>query len=395
MTPARILAIAGSDSGGGAGIQADIKTITGLGGFAMTAVTAVTVQNTLGVGAIHAVPPEIVAGQIRACIEDIGADAIKIGMLGSAAVTHAVADALDGVGVPIVLDPVMIASSGDLLIEEDAVGALVERLLPLASVITPNLPELVALTDTEVADEADMLLAAQELLTMGPQAVLAKGGHLDGDQLTDWLVSRQGHLAFSDSRIATRSSHGTGCTLSSALACGLGQGMALPDAVRRARSHVRLALLSAPGFGQGQGPMGHGAVVNDITAPVPVLNQVTVPATDYAASLAFYRQLGLRLIVDSPVDRYARFEAGNGVTLSIHVGDGMGGDGMAGGAIVYLESLRLDAWVSELEAAGMQFEQLPRDTDWLWREARLLDPAGNRICLYAAGEARRFPPWRV
>ncbi len=387
---ARILAIAGSDSGGAAGIQADIKTITALGGFAMTAVTAITVQNTQGVSAVHAVPPEVVAGQIRACIDDIGVDAIKIGMLGNEATINAVAHALDGVRVPIVLDPVMIAKGGAALIEDEAVWAMMQRLLPMASVITPNVPELVALTETEVEDAADMLLAAQELLNVGPRAVLAKGGHLEGDQLTDWLVTRQGHLAFTDTKIDTTSSHGTGCTLSSALACSLGQGMALPDAVKRSRTYVRLALRSAPGLGQGHGPMGHGQVINDITAPEPVLNQITVPATDYGASVAFYRQLGLRLIVDSPDDFYARFEAGNGVTLSIH-----GNDGVAGGAIVYLESLRLDAWVAELAAAGLVIDQMPRDEDWLWREARLRDPAGNRICLYAAGEARRFPPWRV
>ncbi len=387
---ARILVIAGSDSGGGAGIQADIKTITALGGYAMTAVTAITVQNTLGVSAVHAIPPEIVAGQIRACIDDIGVDAIKIGMLGNEATINAVADALEGCRVPIVLDPVMIAKGGAALIEEDAVWAMMQRLLPLASVITPNVPELVALTETEVEDAADMLLAAQELLNAGPRAVLAKGGHLEGDQLTDWLVTRQGHLAFTDAKIDTSSSHGTGCTLSSALAFGLGQGLSLPDAVKRARSYVRIALRSAPGLGKGHGPMGHGAVMNDITALAPVLNQITVPATDYGASVAFYRQLGLRLIVDSPDNGYARFEAGNGVTLSIHVGDGQ-----AGCATIYLESLRLDAWVAELVAAGLVIEQMPRDEDWLWREARLPDPAGNRICLYAAGEARRFPPWRV
>ncbi|WP_313668973.1 bifunctional hydroxymethylpyrimidine kinase/phosphomethylpyrimidine kinase [Sandarakinorhabdus sp.] len=387
---ARILAIAGSDSGGGAGIQADIKTITMLGGYAMTAVTAITVQNTCGVSAVHAVPPEIVAGQIRACIDDIGVDAIKIGMLGNEATINAVADALEGCRVPIVLDPVMIAKGGASLIEEEAVWALMQRLLPMATVITPNVPELVALTETEVEDAADMLLAAQELLNAGPRAVLAKGGHLEGDQLTDWLVTRQGHLAFTDAKIDTTSSHGTGCTLSSALACGLGQGLSLPEAVKRARIYVRLALRSAPGLGQGHGPMGHGQVINDITAPAPALNQITVPATDYAASIAFYRQLGLRLIVDSPDNFYARFEAGNGVTLSIHVGDGQ-----AGGVTVYLESLRLDAWVAELAAAGLVIDQMPQDEDWLWREARLTDPAGNRICLYAAGEARRFPPWRM
>ena len=253
---ARILSIAGSDSGGGAGIQADIKTITCLGGFAMTAVTAVTVQNTLGVTAVHPVPPDIVSGQIRACIDDIGIDAIKIGMLGSEAVVNAVADALEGVRVPIVLDPVMIATSGDLLIEETAVWALVQRLLPIASVITPNVPELVALTETEVEDEADMLLAAQELLAMGPRAVLAKGGHLEGELVTDWLVTGQGHAAFTDARIATSHSHGTGCTLSSALACGLGQGLVLAEAVVRARAFVRQGLLQAPGLGGGHGPLG-------------------------------------------------------------------------------------------------------------------------------------------
>ncbi len=387
---ARILCIAGSDSGGGAGIQADIKTVTALGGFAMTAVTAITVQNTTGVSAVHGVPPEIVAGQIRACIDDIGVDAIKIGMLGSEAVINAVADALAGVTVPIVLDPVMIAKGGAPLIEEEAVWALMQRLLPLARVITPNAPELEALTETEVTDAADMLLAAQELLNAGPRAVLAKGGHLDGDELTDWLVTRHGHQAFTGARIASASTHGTGCTLSAALACGLGQGLDLADAVARARAFVRLAMLSAPGLGAGHGPMGHQAVINDVTAPAPVLNQITVPARDYAASVAFYRQLGLRQIVDSPDNAYARFEAGNGVTLSIH-----GDDGAVGGATIYLESLRLDAWVAELQASGLMFEQLPRDEDWRWREARLRDPAGNSICLYHAGEDRRFPPWRL
>ncbi|WP_205599605.1 VOC family protein, partial [Sandarakinorhabdus rubra] len=180
------------------------------------------------------------------------------------------------------------------------------------------------------------------------------------------------------------------CTLSAALACGLGQGLALAEAVARARAFVRIALLSAPGLGQGAGPMGHAGVMNDITALPPVLNQVTLPATDLAASIAFYRQLGLRLIVDSPDNGYARLEAGNGTTLSLHVGHGE-----AGGAMVYFESGRLDAWVAELQAAGVMFEQLPQDQPWLWREARLRDPAGNPVCLYAAGENRRFPPWRV
>lgn len=253
---AKILAIAGSDSGGGAGIQADIKTITMLGGYAMTAVTAITVQNTLGVTGIHQVPPEIVAAQIRACIDDIGVDAIKIGMLGNEATINAVADALAGVNVPIVLDPVMVAKGGAALIDEEAVWALMQRLLPLARVITPNVPELIALTETEIEDSADMLLAAQELLNAGPRAVLAKGGHLEGDVVTDWLVTRHGHQAFSDTRIETRNSHGTGCTLASALACGLGQGLALPEAVAQARAFVRQGLERAPGLGKGHGPLG-------------------------------------------------------------------------------------------------------------------------------------------
>ncbi len=387
---ARILCIAGSDSGGGAGIQADIKTITALGGFAMTAVTAITVQNTLGVSAVHPVPPEIVAGQIRACIDDIGVDAIKIGMLGNEAVINAVADALAGVQVPIVLDPVMIAKGGAPLIEEEAVWALMQRLLPLATVITPNAPELEALTETEVGDAADMLLAAQELLNAGPRAVLAKGGHLDGDDLTDWLVTRQGHQAFGNKRISSASTHGTGCTLAAALACGLGQGLALADAVARARQFVRLAMLSAPGLGQGHGPMGHQALFNDVTAPGPILNQITLPSRDYATSVKFYKELGLKPIVDSPADAYGRLVAGNGVTLSVH-----GGIGSAGAATIYLESLDLDGWVARLQAAGLVFDQLPRDEDWRWREARLRDPDGNIVCLYCAGEDRRFPPWRL
>jgi hydroxymethylpyrimidine/phosphomethylpyrimidine kinase len=253
---ARILVIAGSDSGGGAGIQADLKTITCLGGYAMTAITAVTVQNTLGVSAIHAIPPEIVAAQIRACIDDIGADAVKIGMLGSFETVFAVADALAGVKVPIVLDPVMTAKGGASLIDDDAAQALIERLLPLAAVVTPNTPELAELAGTEIEDAADALLAAQELLHAGPRAVLAKGGHLAGATITDWLVTRGGHVAFQSARVASRHTHGTGCTLASALACGLGQGLALEAAVTRARAFVAQGIARAPGFGAGHGPLG-------------------------------------------------------------------------------------------------------------------------------------------
>ncbi|PZN95697.1 MAG: bifunctional hydroxymethylpyrimidine kinase/phosphomethylpyrimidine kinase [Alphaproteobacteria bacterium] len=251
-----MLVIAGSDSGGGAGIQADIKTITCLGGYAMTAVTAVTVQNTLGVTGIHAIPAEIVAAQMRACIDDIGVDAVKIGMIGAAETVVAVAEVLAGLRLPIVVDPVMMAKGGASLLDDDAALALIERLLPLASVVTPNTPELVALSGTEVEDEAGALLAAQELLLQGPGAVLAKGGHLPGDRLTDWLVTRGGHIAFTAQRIETRHTHGTGCTLASALACGLGQGLTLEAAVVQARAFVAQGIDRAPGFGGGHGPLG-------------------------------------------------------------------------------------------------------------------------------------------
>jgi hydroxymethylpyrimidine/phosphomethylpyrimidine kinase len=254
----RVLAIAGSDSGGGAGIQADLKAITMLGGYAATAVTAVTVQNSLGVTAICPVPPDIVAAQIRAVLDDIGADAIKIGMLRDVATVEAVADALDGVAVPIVLDPVMVAKGGAPLLEGDAALALVERLLPMAALVTPNVPELSVLVETGIEDEADMLLAAQELLGLGPRAVLAKGGHLAGGQVVDWLVANNRQTRFAGARIQSRHTHGTGCTLSSAVATGLAQGMGLENAVARARDYVAEAIRAAPGLGAGHGPLGHG-----------------------------------------------------------------------------------------------------------------------------------------
>ncbi|MCG2842768.1 bifunctional hydroxymethylpyrimidine kinase/phosphomethylpyrimidine kinase [Sandaracinobacter sp. RS1-74] len=253
----RVLIVAGSDSGGGAGIQADIKTVTMLGGYAMTAVTAITVQNTLGVSAVHAVPPEIVSGQIRAVLEDIGADAVKIGMLGDGAIVEAVAQALEGFQGPIVLDPVMVAKGGGQLLADEAVEALMRLLLPRATLITPNVPELSVLTDTQVADEADMLLAAQELAAQSPAAVLAKGGHLTGGIVVDWLVTRRGEQRFEAPRMSTPHTHGTGCTLASAIATGLGAGLPLAVAVERGRAYLQAALAAAPGLGRGHGPLGH------------------------------------------------------------------------------------------------------------------------------------------
>jgi hydroxymethylpyrimidine/phosphomethylpyrimidine kinase len=255
---ARVLAIAGSDSGGGAGLQADIKTITMLGGYAMTAVTAVTVQNSLGVSAVHAIPADIIAGQIAAVLDDFGADAIKIGMLGTIDTIACVADALQGRDISIILDPVMVAKGGAALLEAEAIAVLVERLLPMARLLTPNVPELEALTGTAIADEADMLLAAQELLAAGSRAVLAKGGHLAGDTVVDWLVTRDGQQRFQGPRIDGRHTHGTGCTLASAVATGIAAGLPLATAVDRARTFVRSAMLAAPGLGAGHGPLGHG-----------------------------------------------------------------------------------------------------------------------------------------
>ena len=371
---ARILIIAGSDSGGGAGIQADIKTVTMLGGHAVTAVTAITAQNTCGVSAVHLIQTEMVIAQIDAVVSDIGVDAVKIGMIGSAATAHAVADRLERLGVPIIFDPVMIATSGATLADADTISAF-ERLMAIATLTTPNLPELEAL--------------GVESALLGP--ALIKGGHGDGALITDRLVDANGEIArWSDARIATSSTHGTGCTLASAIACLMGQGIALKAAITQARLFVRLALHGAPGLGAGHGPMGHGSVRADAIGAAPLLNQITLGSSDYAASVAFYQVLGLRQIVDSPANGYARFESAGGTTLSVHADASIGG-----GTAIYFETTRLDVWVDELIAAGLTFDQMPTDENWLWREARLRDPHGNRICLYSAGENRRFPPWRV
>ncbi|MEA3543477.1 MAG: bifunctional hydroxymethylpyrimidine kinase/phosphomethylpyrimidine kinase [Pseudomonadota bacterium] len=244
MKPARILIIAGSDSGGGAGIQADLKTVTMLGGFGMTAITAITAQNTLGVQAVHPIPTDMVLAQIDSCISDIGVDAVKIGMIGSADTAIAVAERLAALdNVPIVFDPVMVATSGSLL-ADDATIAAFERLMAIATLVTPNIPELAALGGEAIA------------VRFGTH-VLAKGGHGEGPMLTDRLVGPDGLLkAWSNSRIDTPHSHGTGCTLASAIATGLGQQLDLVPSIERARKYVREALALAPGFGSGHGPMG-------------------------------------------------------------------------------------------------------------------------------------------
>jgi hydroxymethylpyrimidine/phosphomethylpyrimidine kinase len=265
----RVLVIAGSDSGGGAGIQADIKTITALGGYAATAITAVTVQNTLGVTGVHPIPLEIIAAQARAVLDDIGADAIKTGMLGDAAVVEIVAAAIDHAqtlkagGIPAVVDPVMIAKGGAALLAEAAIGAVKSLMIPRAALLTPNAPEAAALTGLVVETTDDLRRAGEALLSMGAKAVLMKGGHIlggdgPGDRVVDVLMTTQGETTFEGERIDTRHTHGTGCTLASACATGLAQGLPLEQAVARAWNYVHEAMLRAPGFGQGHGPLDHG-----------------------------------------------------------------------------------------------------------------------------------------
>jgi hydroxymethylpyrimidine/phosphomethylpyrimidine kinase len=254
----RVLIIAGSDSGGGAGIQADIKTVTMLGSYAATAVTAITVQNTLGVTGVHPIPLDIVEAQARAVLDDIGADAIKTGMLGTAAMCETVAAILDTTTAPAVIDPVMLAKGGALLLEGDAVAAVRALLIPRAALLTPNAPEAEALTGLTVTDLDGLRRAGEALLAAGARAVLMKGGHLDGARVTDLLLTPDGETLFEAERIDSRHTHGTGCTLASACAVGLAQGMPLTEAVARAWDYVHQAMLSAPGYGAGHGPLDHG-----------------------------------------------------------------------------------------------------------------------------------------
>jgi hydroxymethylpyrimidine/phosphomethylpyrimidine kinase len=255
----RVLIIAGSDSGGGAGVQADIKTVTALGGYAASAITAVTVQNTRGVSAVHPIPPEVVLAQARAVLEDIGADAIKTGMLGDAAMVDAVAEALEAApGVPAVIDPVITAKGGAALLAADAVAAVRARLVPRAALLTPNAPEAEALTGIAVASTDDLRRAGEALLAAGARAVLMKGGHVPGERVVDLLMTPDSETLFEGERLATRHTHGTGCTLASACATGLAQGLPLAEAVARAWDYVHQAMLRAPGFGAGHGPLDHG-----------------------------------------------------------------------------------------------------------------------------------------
>jgi hydroxymethylpyrimidine/phosphomethylpyrimidine kinase len=256
----RVLIVAGSDSGGGAGIQADIKTVTALGGYAATAITALTAQNTLGVHGVFPVEPRFVALQMQVVLDDIGADCIKTGMLFDAAIVAEVAKVLEqrARGIPVVVDPVMIAKGGAALLKGDATQLMLHRLLPLAALVTPNLPEATALTGIDVTNEDDMHRAIDKLLESGVPAVLLKGGHLEGDRVIDILRTADGEmLRLEGERLNVRATHGTGCTLASAVAAGIAEGLRLTDAVTRARDYVRRAMQLAPGFGKGHSPLDH------------------------------------------------------------------------------------------------------------------------------------------
>lgn len=261
--PGRVLIIAGSDSGGGAGIQADIKAVTMLGAYAATAITAITVQNTLGVHGVHPLPLELITAQARAVLDDIGADAVKTGMLGSVEVVETVAALLDTTSAPAVVDPVMVAKGGHPLLEDRAVAAVRDLMVPRAALLTPNAPEAEALTGLTVADLDGQRRAGEALLKFGAEAVLMKGGHVQGETVVDLLLTPSGETLLEGPRVDTRSTHGTGCTLASACAAGIAQGKPVEVAVAEAWAYVAEAIRRAPGLGGGHGPLDHGWPVRD------------------------------------------------------------------------------------------------------------------------------------
>jgi hydroxymethylpyrimidine/phosphomethylpyrimidine kinase len=255
----RVLIIAGSDSGGGAGIQADIKTVSMLDAYAATAVTALTAQNTEGVFGVLPIPPEFVRRQIEVVLDDIGADAIKTGMLHDLPVIETIAAVLRerAGGIPLVVDPVMVAKGGARLIDPAALEGLKQLLIALAEIVTPNLPEAEILCGGSIGNPAEMRAAGERLLALGCRSVLVKGGHLSGQTVSDVLVTKTGARVWESPRVSTRHTHGTGCTLASAIAAGLAQGLHIEAAVDRARAYVQRAIADAPGFGRGHGPLDH------------------------------------------------------------------------------------------------------------------------------------------
>ncbi len=255
--PPTVMTIAGSDSGGGAGIQADLKTFSALGVFGTSTLTAITAQNTVGVSAVHEVPTEVIAAQIDAVITDIGADAVKTGMLSSGAIVETVAEAIRRHAIAnLVVDPVMVAKSGDRLLREEAIASIRNSLLPLATVVTPNIPEAEELTGQTISADADVRRAAASIVKMGAKSVVVKGGHRDGPP-TDVLYDGQRFLEFTTERIPSTNTHGTGCTFASAVAAGLSHGLDTPAAVEQAKEYVTAAIRAAYPIGQGHGPLHH------------------------------------------------------------------------------------------------------------------------------------------
>ena len=258
MTPPVALTIAGSDSGAGAGIQADLKTYAALGVYGVTVITAITAQNSVGVRAVQEIEPDIIRAQIDAVAEDFEIRALKTGMLSSAAIIDVVADSIQRHRLkPLVVDPVMVAKSGDRLLREDAVEALRRQLLPLARVVTPNIPEAEVLAGVRIRSMDDRLAAGRAILRLGAAAVVIKGGHAADDPVVDLLVDDGGAATFTAPRVTTKQTHGTGCTFSAAIAAGLARGLSLPAAVGGAREYVSRALRNAPGLGHGHGPLQH------------------------------------------------------------------------------------------------------------------------------------------
>ncbi len=258
----RVLVVAGSDSGGGAGIEADIKTATALGAYAATAITALTVQNTQGIARVMAVPADFVAQAMAAVLRDIGADAVKTGMLVDAATVAAVADTLDQIApeVPLIVDPVMVSSSGTRLLSEDAIEVLKRRLIARAAAVTPNIPEAEILLGRRITDVAE---AATALRALGPRVVVITGGHGAGPTVRDVIADEAGIAALEAPRVDTTSTHGTGCAFASAVAVGIAQGMEARAAVARAHRFVQQALRTAPSFGHGHGPLNHTHLIED------------------------------------------------------------------------------------------------------------------------------------
>ena len=259
---ARVLIIAGSDSSGGAGIQADIKACAAFGAYSMSAITAITAQNTLGVQRVDLVDPDMVTAQIKACVEDIGVDVVKIGMLGSEAIIRAVHAAVEPLDALVVLDPVMVSTSGDRLLEESALALMKELMVPISDLITPNVSEAELLTGLTVGDTDEMSRAGEALLEMGAYAALMKGAHLEMKSIVDVLISEEGASVMTGPRLHSRHTHGTGCTLASAAAAALALGAPMEEAVSSARDYVFEAIRTAPKLGQGNGPLNHGLAVS-------------------------------------------------------------------------------------------------------------------------------------